>query len=139
MNYIDHNCKSPFLVLALIASLTLMEAGVSVPDDSGSHTLGTPLALNTTAQYQLAKVFWPEVEVNYTYWPNGTHAGWNQVMLTPGLILGRFQIANDTPTRPVNLIIGAGYQVAVTPNPVTQNNFVAVSYTHLTLPTILRV
>jgi hypothetical protein len=41
-----------------------------------------------------------------------------------GLILGRFQIANDTPTRPVNLIIGAGYQVAVTPNPVTQNNFV---------------
>ena len=45
-------------------------------------------------------------------------------MLTPGLILGRFQIANDTPTRPVNLIIGAGYQVAVTPNPVTQNNFV---------------
>jgi hypothetical protein len=45
-------------------------------------------------------------------------------MLTPGLILGRFQIAKDTPTRPVNLIIGAGYQVAVTPNPVTQNNFV---------------
>jgi len=45
-------------------------------------------------------------------------------MLTPGLILGRFKLANDTPTRPVNLIIGAGYQVAVTPNPVTQNNFV---------------
>jgi hypothetical protein len=37
---------------------------------------------------------------------------------------GRFKLANDTPTRPVNLIIGAGYQVAVTPNPVTQNNFV---------------
>ena len=45
-------------------------------------------------------------------------------LLTPGLILGRFKLANDTPTRPVNLIIGAGYQVAVTPNPVTQNNFV---------------
>ena len=42
----------------------------------------------------------------------------------PVLILGRFKLANDTATRPVNLIIGAGYQVAVTPNPVTQNNFV---------------
>jgi hypothetical protein len=45
-------------------------------------------------------------------------------MLTPGLILGRFEICNDTPTRPINLIVGACYQVAVTPNPVTQNDFV---------------
>ena len=59
------------------------------------------------------------------YWPNGTHAGWNQVLLTPGLILGRFKIGMDSPTRPINLIVGAGYQVAVTPNPVTQNNVVA--------------
>ena len=56
-------------------------------------------------------------------------AKWNACWLepshvTPGLILGRFKLANDTPTRPVNLITGAGYQVAVTPNPVTQNNFV---------------
>ena len=85
---------------------------------------GDPVISNTTFQYHFLKYFWPELGVNYTYWPNGTHAGWNQVMLTPGVILGRFQIGNDTPTRPVNLIIGAGYQVAVTPNPVTQNNFV---------------
>ena len=82
------------------------------------------MLFNTAFQYHLSQYFWPELEVNYTYWPNGTHAGWNQVLLTPGLILGRFKLANDTPTRPVNLIIGAGYQVAVTPNPVTQNNFV---------------
>jgi hypothetical protein len=36
-------------------------------------------------------------------------------MLTPSLIFGRFKIGNDTPTRPINLIVGAGYQVAVTP------------------------
>jgi hypothetical protein len=35
-------------------------------------------------------------------------------MLTPGL--GGFNIGNDAPTRPINLIVGAGYQVAVTPN-----------------------
>jgi hypothetical protein len=85
---------------------------------------GDPFLWNTAFQYHLFKYFWPELEVNYTYWPNGIHAGWNQVLLTPGLILGRFQIGNDTPTRPINLIIGAGYQMAVTPNPVTQNNFV---------------
>ena len=27
-----------------------------------------------------------------------------------GLILGRFKIGNDTPTRPINLIVGAGYR-----------------------------
>ena len=48
----------------------------------------------------------------------------NQVLLTPGVILGRFRIGMDRPTRPINLIVGAGYQVAVTPNPVVQNNFV---------------
>jgi hypothetical protein len=39
--------------------------------------------------------------------------------------LGRFKIGQDGPTRPINLIIGAGYQMAVTPNPVVKNNFVA--------------
>lgn len=45
-------------------------------------------------------------------------------MLTPGIIFGRFQIGKDSPTRPINLIFGAGYQLAVTSNPVTANNFV---------------
>jgi hypothetical protein len=85
---------------------------------------GDPILWNTAFQYHLFKYFWPELEVNYEYWPNGEHQGLSQVLLTPGLILGRFQIGNDTPTRPINLIIGAGYQVAVTPNPVTSNNFV---------------
>jgi hypothetical protein len=81
---------------------------------------GDPVLWNTAFQYHLWQFFWPELEVNYTYWPNGTHAGWNQVLLTPGLILGRFKLAERE-----NLIIGAGYQMAVTNNPVTQNNFVA--------------
>jgi hypothetical protein len=86
---------------------------------------GDPILWNTTFQYHFLQYFWPELEVNYEYWPNGEHAGWNQVMLTPGIIFGRFKIWQDSATRPVNLIVGAGYQVAVTPNPVTQNNVVA--------------
>jgi hypothetical protein len=83
-----------------------------------------PILWNTAFQYHLLQYFWPELEVNYEYWPNGQHGGLNQVLLTPGLILGRFKIGQDTATRPVNLIIGAGYQVAVTSNPVVKNNFV---------------
>jgi hypothetical protein len=85
---------------------------------------GDPFLWNTTFQYHLFEYFWPELEVNYEYWPNGEHVGLSQVLLTPGVILGRFRIGMDSPTRPINLIVGAGYQVAVTPNPVVQNNFV---------------
>ena len=52
--------------------------------------------------------FWLELQVNYEYWPNGEHVGLNQVLLTPGIIFGRFKIGQDTPTRPINLIFGAG-------------------------------
>jgi hypothetical protein len=86
---------------------------------------GDPVLFNTSFGYQVFQYFWPQVEVNYTYWPNGIHEGWNQVQLTPGIIFGRFKIGNDTPTRPINLIFGVGYQVAITPNPVVANNVVA--------------
>jgi hypothetical protein len=86
---------------------------------------GDPILWNTAFQYHFMQYFWPEVEVNYEYWPNGEHVGLNQVLITPGIIFGRFKIGQDTATRPINLIVGAGYQMAVTANPVTKNNFVA--------------
>jgi hypothetical protein len=89
------------------------------------QAFGDPILWNTAFQYHFMQYFWPELEVNYEYWPNGEHVGLNQVLLTPGIILGRFKIGQDTATRPINLIIGAGYQMAVTANPVTKNNFVA--------------
>jgi hypothetical protein len=86
---------------------------------------GDPILWNTAFQYHFMRYFWPELEVNYEVWPNGQHVGLNQALLTPGVIFGRFQIGNVTATRPANLIFGAGYQVAVTPNPVTHDNVVA--------------
>jgi hypothetical protein len=101
---------------------------LNVPNGPSAQTnirnFGDPILWNTAFQYHLFKYFWPELEVNYEHWSNGEHVGLTQVLLTPGLILGRFPIGNDSPTRPINLVIGAGYQIAVTPNPVTQNNFV---------------
>jgi hypothetical protein len=86
---------------------------------------GDPILWNTTFQYHLWQYFWPELEVNYMYWPNGQHQGLSQVLLTPGIIFGRFKIGMDSPTRPINLILGAGYQVSVTGDPVVKNNWVA--------------
>jgi hypothetical protein len=93
---------------------------VSVPDnDSGWQTLGTPLTLNATAQSHFGKFFWPDVEVNYTYWPNGPHEGLNQAFITPGLVVGRFHL-----WKRIGLSLGVGYQIAVTDHPLYHHNFI---------------
>lgn len=82
---------------------------------------GDPILWNTVFQYHFMQYFWPELEVNFEHWPNGEHSGLSQVLLTPGIIFGRFPLG---PPRQ-NLIFGVGYQFAVTPNPVVYNNLVA--------------
>ena len=94
--------------------------GTSIPDNGASHTgAGTPLLSNTAFQYRVFKYFWPEVEANYTYWPNGKHEGLNQLFLTPGLVIGRIPIAGR-----VGLTFGAGCQFAVTDNPLYRRNVI---------------
>jgi hypothetical protein len=109
-------------------SVQIPVSGLTVPGTTAEMNMknfGDPILWNTTFQYHLFEYFWPELEVNYEYWPNGEHEGLSQVMLTPGIIFGRFKIGQDSPTRPINLNFGVGYQVAVTSNPVIQNNLVA--------------
>ncbi|HML27250.1 MAG TPA: hypothetical protein PKE16_00125 [Hyphomicrobium sp.] len=83
--------------------------GVPIPLEH-ENKIGTSIVTNIAFQYHLAKYFWPEFEVNYTHWADGERSGKDQVFLTPGLILGRFKVCDDS-----NLIIGAGYQFAVSP------------------------
>jgi hypothetical protein len=83
--------------------------GAPVPLEH-EDTVGASIVSNVAFQYHFAKYFWPEFEINYTHWVDGERGGKDQVFLTPGLILGRFKLAEDT-----NLIVGAGYQFAVTP------------------------
>ncbi len=111
-------------------SMQIPVQGHGSPGDTpemNKESFGDPILWNTAFQYHFMQYFWPELEVNYEYWPNGEHGGLNQVMLTPGIIFGRFKIGQDTATRPINLIFGAGYQMAVTSNPVVKNNFVATA------------
>ena len=102
-------------------------SSIGPPPKTGTTlgNFGDPVLWNSAFQYHVMEYFWPELEVNYEYWPNGIHQGLSQVLLTPGIIFGRFKIGMDSPTRPINLIFGAGYQIAVTPNPVISNNWVA--------------
>jgi hypothetical protein len=86
-------------------------AGISLPD-GGLQRLGMPLAWNTTLQYRILKYFWPEFEMNYTWWPNGEREGETQIFLTPGLVIGRIPVYER-----VGITVGFGYQVAVTRNP----------------------
>ena len=84
--------------------------GVAVPSKH-QGTLGTSVASNVALQYHLLKYLWPEFEVNDTYWFNGKERGGkNQVLLTPGILLGRFEIYKR-----VKINIGGGYQFAVSP------------------------
>ena len=94
--------------------------GITLPDDGAvKKGPGTPLAVNTAFQYHVCKYLWPEVEANFTYWPNGQHDSVNQLFITPSLVLGRFPI-----WKRVGLTLGTGYQVAVTQQPLMRNNFI---------------
>lgn len=77
---------------------------------SNVHVLGHQIQSNTALQYHLDTMFWPEVEVNWTYYSDGQRAGLNQVYLTPGLVIGRFDLGDG-----LKFTTGAGYQFAVTP------------------------
>jgi hypothetical protein len=86
-------------------------AGISLPD-GGLERLGMPLAWNTAFQYRIFKYVWPELEVNYTWWPNGQREGESQVFLTPGIIIGWIPVHER-----IGITAGFGYQVAVTSRP----------------------
>ena len=90
-------------------SVQIPVSGRDSPGDTAEMNrtaFGDPILWNTAFQYHFMQYFWPELEVNYEYWPNGERGGLNQVLLTPGLIFGRFKIGQDTATRPINLIFG---------------------------------
>ncbi len=94
--------------------------GFSVPDNGFvSNGVGSSLVSNTALQYHIDRFFWPEVEFNYTWWATGEHEGINQLMITPGLVIGRIPIAGR-----VGITIGVGCQFPVTGSPVVHRNVI---------------
>lgn len=84
--------------------------GFAVPGNGFVHDgSGASLPFNTTLQYRVCKYLWPEVEANYTWWASGEHEGLNQLLITPGLVIGRIPIHQR-----VGMTVGIGCQFAVT-------------------------
>jgi hypothetical protein len=83
--------------------------GVGLPI-SHDDIIGKTVATNVAFQYHIAKYLWPEFEVNDTYWSGGERHGKNQVLLTPGIIFGRFLLGGRFKGN-----FGVGYQYAVSP------------------------
>ena len=83
--------------------------GVNLP--AGSTTkLGRQVQWNTAFQYRAGWKFWPELEVNSTFYKTGKFAGEKQVFLTPGVGFGRLRLRKG-----LRLSSAVGMQIAVTP------------------------
>jgi hypothetical protein len=84
--------------------------GAALPT-AHAGTIGTAFITNAALQYHFADYFWPEVELNDTTWSGGSRRGLNQLFMTVGVILGRFQLSQHA-----RFIIGGGYQFALSPD-----------------------
>lgn len=85
--------------------------GVQIPV-SYENENGRALQTNVAFQEHVGEYFWPEFEINNTYWTDGPRGGRIQTFLTPGIIFGRFVLVGSA-----KAIFGVGYQFAVTPSP----------------------
>jgi hypothetical protein len=75
----------------------------------GDTQLGSQILSNTALQYHMARLLWPECEVNATFYESGKYAEKKQVFLTPGLGFGRVRLHGR-----LALSLGAGVQIAAT-------------------------
>jgi hypothetical protein len=82
--------------------------GVAIPVGD-LNQLGTPVIYNTAFQYRVIKKLWPELEVNATFFPNGSKAGNQQVFLSPGIMVGKFRL-----WKRLGFAVGGGIQIATT-------------------------
>lgn len=84
--------------------------GGTLPTGSIS-AIGRTIVWNTVAQYRVGKVFWPEVEVNSTFYNRGPNDGKNQTFMTPGMMVSKLKFRKDPKDR-LALMFGAGMQIA---------------------------
>ena len=82
--------------------------GTAIPIGAAG-SIGTPILANNAFQYRVFRRFWPEMEVNSTWWANGTKSGKKQVFLMPGIVYGKLPIHNR-----IGFTFGAGFQIAAT-------------------------
>ncbi|HEV2319996.1 MAG TPA: hypothetical protein VGV18_09610 [Verrucomicrobiae bacterium] len=94
--------------------------GFSISDNGFVKTgAGNSLVWNSALQYRVKELFWPEVEFTYAWWPTGLHQGLNQLLITPGVVIGRISIAGR-----VGVTLGLGCQFPVTDEATIHRNVI---------------
>lgn len=88
-------------------------------DEQGTFSVGLPSGdtnligrnynWNNTFQYRVFKKFWPEVELNSTFFQQGPNDGRKQLFVTPGMVIGKIHLWGR-----VGLTFGGGFQIAAT-------------------------
>jgi len=104
-----------FGLLALTSTL-----GGSLPVTNATG-LGHTTTWNNVAQYRLARtgtarLFWPELEFNSSFYSGGANDGKIATFATPGIVIGRMPLSHDASGKPgrLGLTFGAGEQIALT-------------------------
>src|SRR3984893_4274078 len=109
-------------------NLNIQAATSLVIPTAHEDTIGTTWRTNVTFQYQLGQIFWPEFEVNWAHWLDGSQrGGLDEVFLTVGALFGPFPIGGR-----MAIVVGGGFQFAVAPSqrltpaltPEYQNNII---------------
>lgn len=87
-------------------------ASVALPT---GHTasMGRPVTWNTAFQKRVKGFFWPELEVNSTFFRGGPHNGMAQTFLSPGFEVSKLKLTTDETSR-LAVVLGVGEQIAVT-------------------------
>jgi len=78
---------------------------------SDASAIGRTITWNTTAQVRVAKIVWPEIEVNSNYYHEGPNNGKTQTFVSPGFMVSKINFRH-TPGNRLALIFGSGFQVA---------------------------
>jgi hypothetical protein len=82
-----------------------VHSGAILPTSS-VPTVGRTISWNTVSQYRVGKYFWPELEVNASYYHGGPNDGKNQTFLMPGLMVSKIKLTNK-PGRRLGLMLEA--------------------------------
>jgi len=90
--------------------------GIAFPV-ADTNIVGRNYLWNNTFQYRIFRKFWPEVELNSTFFQDGKNDGKKQNFATPGLVIGRLHL-----WKRVGFTIGGGYQIATTHFHTTNHN-----------------
>lgn len=78
-----------------------------------TRKLGRTVASNTAVQAHVAKYFWPEVEINSTWFVGGANDRKNMTFATPGLLFAK-KLRVEEPRSRLAICVGAGEQIATT-------------------------